>query len=419
MIIRVAGGGEIEYRSFALTDMVQWGYSDLRNAPTSTVSPKKATGIPALHRAVQMKSEAVAGLRLRVYRGEGVDKSEVKRSWQAMLFAQPRYNEYQTRYDFWDALGTSLAWRANSYVWRAVDPMTGRVPVMYALHPDQVKCTTDGYIVTVGPGYIDPVGKGRGVYETDERAILHIRGHGEGGMREAPSPIKVFAMTMASAVNRMRYESSVWSKGAPLQLAVEFPEKMTHQKALEWRDMWAQTYDGLDGARTAVIGGGANIKPIGMTMQDSQFVDLAKLTVQDASRIMGVPANLIGAQLERSVPNLEQDLTMWMRFGLGPDLTRIESAFNADGWLFPDGTDQYPMFQSDQFVRGDLLTEDAIAHQQVQDGRLLVDEWRKANGLPPLPDGAGSIPQITPVGGGANPQITPAATKPPQPIPAE
>jgi HK97 family phage portal protein len=397
--------------------MVQYGYTDLRNTPGGVVSAKRAGGIPALHRAARMRAEAIAGLRLRCWRGEGVDKTEVKQSWQAILFRQAAYNEYQTRYVFWDAVGESLAWRNNSYVWRSVDPMTGRVPVMYALHPDQVACIPDGYRVTVSEGYIDPVGQGRGVYEVEDDAILHIRGHGDGGMREAPSPIKVFAATMGAALNRLGYEASMWAKGAPLQLAVQFPEKMTHQKAEEWRQMWQQTYDGVDGARTAVIGGGADIKPIGMSMVDAQFAELAKLTVQDASRIMGVPANLIGAQLERSVPNLEQDLSMWMRFGLGPDLTRIETAVQADGYLFAPGSDQYPMFEADQFVRGDLLTEDAIAHAQVQDGRVLVNEWRKENGRPPIP--GGDIPQIVPVGGGANPVPTPAATKPPQPVAAE
>jgi HK97 family phage portal protein len=361
-------------------------------------------GIPALYRANRMRSEQVASLRLAVWRGQGIQKTEVKQSPQALLFARERYNEYQTRFGFWETVEESLSWRNNAYVWRAADPQTGRVPEMFALHPDQVTCKPGGYYeVQVSDGYVDPVGRGKGVYHVGYEAILHIRGHGDGGTLEAPSPIKIFSQTIGNSLSRMRHESKVWERGSALQLAVQFPKEISHQKAKEWQQMWASTYDGVDGARTAVIGGGADIKPIGMTMQDAEFIALAKLTVEDASRISGVPSNLLGAQLERAVPNLEQDLSMWLRFGLGPELGRIETHLAADEILFPAGTDQYPMFDTEEFVRGDLLTEDAIAHARVQDGRLLVDEWRRSQGLDPLPNGAGMVPQVVPVGGGANP----------------
>jgi hypothetical protein len=94
---------------------------------------------------------------------------------------------------------------------------------------------------------------------------------------------------------------------------------------------------------------------------------------------------------------------MWLRFGLGPELERIESSLMSDGELFGAARLIYPGFDTEQFVRGDIQTEDNVAHQRVQDGRLLVDEWRASQGLAPLPGGAGKIPQIVPVGGGQNP----------------
>jgi len=247
--------------------------------------------------------------------------------------------------------------------------------------------------------------------------MLHIRGHGQGGMWEAPSPIKQFRDALYAPVARQRHENRMWRRGSALQLAIEFDQTVTPDQAANWRDMWQATYEGTSGDTTAVIGGGGTIKPIGMTAADAQFVEMAKLTVTDASRIMGVPANLLGAQLEKGVPNLEQDLATWLRFGLGPELFRIEAALEADDDLFgdapPNAASVYPMFDTEDFIRGDIATEDQIAHQRVQDGRMLVDEWRKSQGLPPYPDGMGSIPQVVPVGGGPNPQ------PPPQPPPSQ
>jgi len=278
----------------------------------------------------------------------------------------------------------------------------------YALHPDQVECRGDDFIVDVRSGYVDPTGRGPARYHVDASTILFIRGYGQGGMYEPPTPIQVFRQALSGPVGRQAHEARMWRRGTSIQQAIIFPQGVSSQQADEWRESYRSTYEGTNGDTTLVIGGGADIKPIGMTAADAQFAELSKLTVHDASRIMGVPANLLGAQEERPVPNLEQDLEMWLRFGLGPELARIEAALEADQELFPPMSQTYPRFETDDFVRGDVLSEDQIAHLRIQDGRMTVDEWRAGQGLPPLPGGVGAIPQITPVGGAPNQVAAPA-----------
>ena len=201
----------------------------------------------------------------------------------------------------------------------------------------------------------------------------------------------------------------MWNRGATLQYGVEFPAGITSDQANEWKDNFRAQYEGTDGETSVVVGGGATLKPIGMTQADAQFAEMAHLTVQDASRIMSVPANLLGVQLERAVPNLEQDLASWLRFGLAPELERIESALEADEQLF-GYAQTYPQFDTQEFVRGDLATEATIIGSLVQQGIITPDEGRSRiwGGLDPLPGGIGEIPQVTPVGGAPNPNPLPA-----------
>lgn len=407
MILNLRGGQQVEYYSFALTDMLKWGYNNLRNVSGQT-GEDSVKGIPAIHRAARIRAEALASLRLRCWRGEGADKTRVDQTWQGRLFAGAP-NEYQTRFGFWETIGESLAYRGNGYIWKNIDPSTMRVVDWYALHPDQVACKGAGrYEVTVTNEYLDPVGRGPGKYMVDDDTLLHVRGHGDGGTWEAPSPLKVFRDALAAPVARQRHEARMWRRGTSLQLAVEFPAGFSKEQVDEWRPAWQETYEGGDGSTTAVIGGGAVIKPIGMTMNDAAFVEMAHLTVEDASRIMGVPANLLGAptQTGHTKATLEEDLMTWLRFGLGPELERIESALADDDVLFPPlGRSIYPSFDTEQFVRGDIMTEATVLQQRVQAGILTPDEARRILGYPPLPAGVGSIPQITPVGGAPNPAI--------------
>lgn len=417
MILRGKGGRNVELYSFSLTDMTRWGYQGLRNVGGG-FGDREMRGIPAIHRAARLRAEAVAALRLGVFRGDGADRVPVLSTWQARLF-RGRPNPVQTRFGLWEAIEESLAFRGNAYLWKNV--YDGRVVEWWALHPDQVAALDDGrWKVTVTTGYVDPVGQGPGAYTVDDSTVLHIRGHGQGGQRLAPSPIEVFRDAMAGPVGRQKHEARTWRRGSSVQVAVEFPANVNKDQAERWRDLWKASYEGMDGETVAVIGGGGQIKPIGMTLADASFVDLAHLTVEDASRIMAVPANLLGTSIQqRGTPNLEQELMTWLRFGLGPELDRIEDALFADDELF--GTQAllksnaagslglYPAFLTEDFVRGDLQTEDNITHQRIQDGRLLVDEWRVANGYKPLPNGLGQVPQITPVGGAPNPNHKPTA----------
>jgi HK97 family phage portal protein len=407
LILNVRGKGVIEYYAFALTDMLRYGYTGLRGI-SGQVGEEAVRGIPAIHRAARIRAEALGALKLRCWQGEGPDKKRMDGTWQAKLFAGPP-NEWQTRFGFWETVAESLAYRGNAYIWKLVDPASQRIVDWYALHPNQVTCKGAGqYEVKVSAGYMDPVGRGPGTYRVDYDTILHIRGFGQGGMEEAPSPIAVFRDALAAPVERQRHEARMWRRGTSLQLAVEFPQGVSKEQVDEWRPAWQESYEGTDGDTTAVLGGGAKIVPIGMTAVDARFVEMAHLTVEDASRIMGVPANLLGAPTMTGTtkPTLEEDLMTWLRFGLGPEIERIESALQDDDILFPPlGRSIYPSFDTEAFVRGDIMTEATVLQQRVQSGILLPDEARRILGYPPLPGGVGSIPQITPVGGAPNPSL--------------
>jgi len=407
MIIQTRQGHAIESRAFALTDTVRWGYGGLRNLQTQ-VGDRELRGIPALSRAARLRAEAVANLRLYCWRGEGPDRERVDTVWQSRLFSngpqQNATNPMQTRFTFWETVEESLAWHNEAYIWK--NTFEGRVTDWWALHPAQVITRYEGtavrYDVQVAPGYVDPVGRGPGRYKNlDSSTILAIRGHGQGGQIEANPLYAVFRDKLAATLGRQRHEARMWRRGTALQVAIEFPAGVSKDQADQWRESWRSNYEGTEGETTAVIGGGGQIKPIGMTATDAQFTELSKLTVDDAALIMAVPGNLLSNHLNTVRTDLEQDLATWLRFGLGPELGRIEDALYADQELF-GGSQTYPEFDTDGFVRGDILTEQTVLQSRVQSGILLPDEARAILGYDDLPGGLGKIPQVTPVGGAPN-----------------
>lgn len=410
MIVRSRGGRLQVRTTFADLGIPTAGMSADRTAGM-VVNSQTAAGIPAVTQAVRLAAQSVASLDLGVYRGRGAEKTRVTATWQARLLAGDP-NDQQNTYLFKETIEESVDYRGNAFLWKNKDPASGRVTELFALHPDQVlplvlRTGERVYYVYVRPGFIDPVGKGLGYYRVGPETILHVRGHGQGGAWLAPSPLELHAQSLGVDLARQNYEAGLFARGTATRIAITLPEGMKHDQVGVWRDMWRASYEGAENAgRTAVLGGGATLQQIGLTQADAQFIESQEFGIEEVARIFNVPTSLLWAGRGRGhsdaplSPEHEED--RWLRYGLGPRLSRIEAALQADPDLFGSGSATYPMFDTTGVVRGDLMTEAGIEHQQIQDGSLLVDEARARRGLPPLPGGVGSIPQITPVGGGPN-----------------
>ena len=68
MILTLRGGSQVEYYSFALTDMLRYGYTGLRGV-TGSLGEDAVRGIPAINRAARIRAEALASLKLRCWKG--------------------------------------------------------------------------------------------------------------------------------------------------------------------------------------------------------------------------------------------------------------------------------------------------------------------------------------------------------------
>lgn len=393
-----------------------------RYAQSVHVTPDTAVGVPACDAAITLAAQAVASMRLLVWRGQGFERQAVATTWQARLFARAMPNPQQSRFEFWETVEASLTARGNAYIWRTRDD-AGRVVALWALHPDQVAVdvmTTPPrgqvivYRVQVGGAWLDPTGlatSSGGYADVTAETILHVRGPHGGGRVVAPSPIERHRSTLGAAIAQQGYQEGFYTRGTGGGHVIVFPAELPARQVREAKRLWDENNGGVDNAHgTRVLSGGAQFVPITLSQQDAQYVESARLTVQDVARIFRVPASLIDGGSDTGRPiSPEHEQTRWARYHLAPRLLRLEAALEADPYLFGDGARDYPMFDRTRMVTGDVVAEAEADVKLVQAGIDLPDEARARRGQPPLPGGVGMIPQITPVGGAPNPNAPAAA----------
>lgn len=363
--------------------------------------------IPTVHRAWSFAANAVAVLTLGVWRGEGAIPERLRGTLQARLFAGVP-NERQDWFRFWFTVQKSLESRNNAYVWKTKNSQN-QVVAVTALHPDQVfpylfeiRQSELQYPVIFNPQYPMPPGvDGYGMATVDRGTIWHIRGDGGCGEQVPPTPIQLFAKTLGITLAKQDYEANFYENGTMNGVAVTFPATMTAPAAKEWKEVFAAERAGTPNAgKVSVFGGGAMVSNIGMTPRDAEFVESGVMSTLDIANMTGVPKWVVNAdEKAQKSQSPEQDEARWAHHGLHSRLRRIEQSLYAEADIFGPGSSAYPMFDTGEVIHPDALTSAQISLSKVQSGQWVPDEARAKDGMPPLPDGLGTLPQIIPVGG--------------------
>jgi HK97 family phage portal protein len=396
-MILATRNGNLNVRSVfgADTSIVQPGRLGTTTTAGEGVTARSAVGLPALGRAVRLVAGVIASTPLGVFEGTGGQRRERPETPQARLLDNPvaGLSTYDWKYDIACALETN----ANAFLLK-VRTGEGRVTELQPIPPELVYAHVD----RDGNKQFD-------IYTTAGRVslttldVLHIRGDAPAGGPFGVSRFMQHSDPVGAMQAAQRFEGAYYRNSARPDIAIIFQQGITRQQAAEWKQDWDAKYAGASNAGQALGIAGATIQPIPASMRDAQFVEGREFNTAEAARIADLDPVLLSSSTE--VAGVRQEaLEVFLKMQLPPRLRRIEGAFKADLDLFPLGGTLYPQFVVDDLMFADPLTRAQVQHFRIQDGSELVDEARADNGRPPLPAGAGQVPQLTPVGGAPNPQ---------------
>jgi HK97 family phage portal protein len=366
------------------------------------VTVQNATGLPTVGAAIRLISETVASLPLEIYSGYGADKKQQRESapWG---FLHDRPNEDHSAFDFLSDVAACVESWGNAYVFKLKS--RARLLALYVMDPSRVRVVREGGVKVFE--HTLPNGRMEKLTDVD---VIHVRGFTVAGGDEGLSPIAQHRASLGNAIAAQQFQGRFFKNDATPALYMSVPDILDQTSADRIRAQFENRHGGLDNAgKIAVIGNGATLNTLTVPLKDAQFIEGQEQAAELAARIFLGPASSILSG--NSGVGSEEDSLRFVNFCLLPRLRRIELAFASDYDLFPDGSPLYPEFQFEEFLRADAATRAEVQHKQIQSGVLLVDEARADQGRPPLPDGMGQIPQITPVGGAVNPALTPPPTQ--------
>jgi hypothetical protein len=125
-----------------------------------------------------------------------------------------------------------------------------------------------------------------------------------------------------------------------------------------------------------------DIKTLGMSNDDAQFLESRKFSAYELCQFLGVPPHLVFLLDRATFSNIEHQGLEFLTIHLNPYLVRIEQ--EVQPWL---GDDHFAEFLRDAVVRGDLGSRYAAYNVGLQAGFLTRNEVRIRENLDPVPGG--------------------------------
>jgi HK97 family phage portal protein len=381
---------------------------------------ERAVGLPAVLAVIRLISHAVALVPLHVVNDDQL-RARAYDTWQWRLLKRPGAPP-ATAFGFKADVAANFAGRGNAYVRKfkptRLSPDRPRVIELMSLNAGKVKPerskTTGAVLFKDATGDGNPVTRG-----TDE--IIQIRSLSLSDGLEGLSPITAARMLVSAGLKRAEFEERHLANGIFPGIGLKFPEGVDEEAGKRWiKAVEAQHKGSAKAGKVIGVGGGAELIPIPISLEDAQFAEATRLTIEQAAAMYQVPISFFTGK------PTEAEWRMFITFALGPVLEATAQAFAGDRDLFDVGLDgsAYDVApHPDVLLKLDPKTKAAVQLSQVQSGLRLPDELRAEDGhgpLPPVPKDwtqkPGQVPQITPVGGAPNPL---AETTPPTEVPPE
>ena len=352
------------------------------------VSLTRAVGLSAVWACVSLISGSIASMPLVLYRREpeGREKATEHPLFDVLRL---RPNPVIPVVAFYEALVTSLLLRGNAYALITKDD-DSRVRALWNLNPDRVsveilKTGRLRYRVTTPSGQTT----------VPEGGMLHIVGPMSDDGYQGRSVISTFRETLGLGMATERYASEFYANAATPKGILSSPKVLGDAARTRLKDSLAATHVG-PGARhkTIVLEEGMSWTALGVSHEDSQFIETRRFTIEEIARIFGVPAAMVGGEATGSMTysNVESRSLDYLKYTLGPWLARIESAINFACISPLERRQLYVEFLPDALLSTDVKSRYEAYTLGVAGGWLTLDEIRQRENLPALP---ASMPALT------------------------
>lgn len=363
---------------------IRWSFGGGPTNSGVTVSADTAMRVSAVFACTRVLAEDVAKLPLLIYRRKDKGRERAtNHNLYDLLHNQP--NEFQTSSEWREMMQGHAALRGNAYSY--ISRAGGRVLELLPIHPDRCAPKLDKefqltYELTFETGE-------RRIVPKDE--IFHLKGLSSNGY-EGISVVGMARESIGLAAATEKFGGQLFKNGAKPGGVLKHPGRFSSKDVADRvRESWQSYVGGENAHGTALLEEGMDWVQVGMTSEDSQFLETRKFQMVDICRFFRVSPYKIYADIEKAKgwSTLEQQNRDDLNNSLLPWLVKWEQSINTRLMSRPERQSYYAEFLLDGLLRADTKSRNESYQIQRRNGIISANEWREKENMNPRPDAAG------------------------------
>lgn len=346
--------------------------------PDSTITPEDTVlSISAVYASIRIISDSISTLPFGVFKlqpdGTVLPSND---HWFAQLFAG-KVNQYQTATEFWQVVVAQLVLHGNAYV--RIGKLGNKIISLLPLMSNQVRVILDpdGSVK-----YQYSTAQGQFFFQPEEIWHLKLRGNGVIGM----SPLNYAQPVFGIAASASSSASKILANGGKPAGVLSLDRPLKPSQREEIRTNFASLTDSQQ-QRLLVLEYGMKFEAISLTPEAVQLLESRKFSVEEISRIFGVPMPLLNANNGSLGAGLEQIILGYVKFTLLPYLKLIENSIETNLFTKVDRKSYQVRFDTDPLLSSTTSDRFAAYKDGILSTILTPNEVRAKESLPRAPGG--------------------------------
>ena len=355
---------------------------------------------------LQQPSPRPSGPQLPPGEGSGVTDKPGKNGRQPVGEGHPaqqlldRVNRWYSRGELWRATEIYLNLWGSAF-WALERDERGQWEI-WPLRPDRVRILPDkqryirGYVYY---GLTEPV-----AYTSEE--IIWIRYFNPLEEFAGLSPMAPLRLSADMGVDALKYNRNFFKNSAQPDVIFTTEETMSDEEVEDFYQRWEKRYKGPGNAhRPAIASFIKDIKTLGFSQREMEFIQGLRWSLEDVSRIYGVPMPLLSDLQRATFANINTAERLFWRNTMIPEMKFLEEQLNEKllpRLGYPDLRVQFDLSAIEALREDESSRVDREA-KLLDRGVLTINEVRRQRNLPDVPWGdtplkLPSTPQRSPNG---------------------
>jgi HK97 family phage portal protein len=233
------------------------------------------------------------------------------------------------------------------------------------------------------------VSTGGSTQTVDAPGMLHVCGPMSDDGYTGRSVIGTFRQTLGLGLALERYGGEFFANAATPKGVLRTDARLSATARAVLQESLNESH-ATAGRRhkTLVLEEGLQFQALGVSHEDSQFLESRRFSTEEIARVFGVPPHMIGGDTPGGLTysNAETESLRLLKHTLGPWLARIASAVNFACISPLERRQMYAEYLPDALLATDTAGRYAAYQTGLAAGFLTIDEVRRKENLPALPE---------------------------------